>query len=413
MTLVKTSLLNGIAVGIRMLTALALNKIFAVHVGPTGFALIGQFQNFVGMLTMSIASINPGVTKYTAEYFDDEGKRLAIWRTAATVALGGGLLVGVVIALMHQSLAVWILKDDGLAGVFLWLGATLVFFLLNGLLLAIINGKKEFKSYVVVNIAGSLVSLLISGILAIEYGLYGALVAQAINQSVIFLVSLALIWRTPWFRIRNFIGKIDPVSLKALGKFSIMGLVSAVCIPASQLFIRNHLGETYGWAAAGRWEALNRISAMYLMLVTTPLAVYYLPRISEIRDKAELIAEIINGYRLILPVAAAGALSIYLLRDWLVVLLFSSEFAAMRNLFAWQMAGDVVKIASWLLGYVLVGKALVGAFVLTEILFSASWIALVWLMTHWFGEGGAQIGYFSNYVLYLLVMANLTFRYVR
>lgn len=413
MTLIKTSLLNSVAVGIRILTSLVLNKVFAVYVGPTGFAIIGQFQNFVGMLTMAIASINPGVTKYTAEYFDDDERRISTWQTAGTVALAGGLLLGVVIALLHQRLAIWVLKDDALAGVFIWLGATLVFFVLNGLLLAILNGKKEFKRYVGVNIAGSLVGLLISGILAVEYGLYGALVAQAINQSVIFSVSLALCSRTSWFQLRNLVGRIDPATLKALGKFSIMGLVSAVCIPASQLLIRNHLGETYGWAAAGRWEALNRVSAMYLMLVTTPLAVYYLPRISEIRDKAELRTEILNGYRLILPVAAAGALTIYLLRDWLVVLLFSAEFAPMRDLFAWQMAGDVVKVASWLLGYVMVGKALVGAFVVTEILFSASWVGLVWLMTNSFGEGGAQVGYFSNYVLHLLAMAYLLIRYFR
>lgn len=413
MTLIRTSLLNGIAVGIRILTSLVLNKVFAVYVGPTGFAIIGQFQNFVGMLTMAIASINTGVTKYTAEYFDDDKKRIETWRTAGTFTVGGGLFLGVLITLLHQQLAVWVLKDEGFDGVFIWLGSTLVFFVLNGLLLAILNGKKEFKRYVAVNIAGSLVGLAVSGLLAIQYGLYGALVAQAINQSVIFAVSLALCWRSSWFRLRDLIGRIDPETLKALGKFSTMGLVSAFCIPAAQLVIRNHLGEAYGWEAAGRWEALNRISAMYLMLVTTPLAVYYLPRISEIRGNTALRAEILDGYRLILPIAVMGALSIYFLRDWLVVLLFSKEFSSMRDLFAWQMAGDVMKIASWLLGYVLIGKALVTAFVVTEILFSVSWVGLVWLMTHWFGEGGAQIGYFSNYVLHLCAMIFLLTRYVR
>lgn len=410
MTLIKTSLLNSIAVGIRILTSLVLNKVFAVYVGPTGFAIIGQFQNFVGMLTMAIASINPGVTKYTAEFFDDDVRRRATWRTAGTATLGGGLLLGAVIALLHQKLAVWILKDQSLEGVFVWLGATLVFFLLNGLLLAIVNGRKEFKLYVAVNITSSLAGLAISGVLATKWGLYGALVAQAINQSVIFAVSLALCWRTPWFRLRDMVGRIDPGILKALGAFSIMGLVSAFCIPIAQLLIRNHLGEAYGWEAAGRWEALNRISALYLMLVTTPLAVYYLPRISEIRGMIELRMEILNGYRIILPVAAAGALSIYLLRDWLVITLFSVEFLPMRDLFAWQMAGDVVKIGSWLLAYVMVGKALVAAFVVTEILFSASWVGLVWLMTHWLGEGGAQIGYFANYVLYLCAMIFILIR---
>ena len=36
MTLIKTSLLNAIAVVIKMLTMLGINKILAVYVGPTG-----------------------------------------------------------------------------------------------------------------------------------------------------------------------------------------------------------------------------------------------------------------------------------------------------------------------------------------------------------------------------------------
>lgn len=83
MTLLKTSALNGIAVGVRMLTALGLNKVLAYSVGPSGYAVIGQFQNFVSMLTtFASGAINTGVTKYTAEYSDDEARQRMVWRTA-------------------------------------------------------------------------------------------------------------------------------------------------------------------------------------------------------------------------------------------------------------------------------------------------------------------------------------------
>ena len=47
MTLVKTSLLNSIAVAVRVASAMVLNKILSVYVGPMGYAIIGQFQNAV------------------------------------------------------------------------------------------------------------------------------------------------------------------------------------------------------------------------------------------------------------------------------------------------------------------------------------------------------------------------------
>lgn len=413
MTLIKTGLLNSIAVAIRLLTSLALNKVFAVYVGPSGFAAIGQFQNFVGLLTAMIAAVNPGVTKYTAQYFDDDTRRLATWRTAGALALWGGLGLGLAIAVLHGQLAVWILKDESLGGVFIWMGAALVFQLFNGLLLAVLNGKKELNRYVAANIAGSLIGLMVSGVLATTHGLYGALVALAINQSLMFLVSLWLCGRLPWFRLADFVGRIDPGLLKALAKFSLMGLVAAICAPAAQLLIRSHLTGEFGWEAAGRWEALNRISGLYLTLITTPLAVYYIPRISEIRNELELRKEIVAGYRTLLPVAAVGATGIYLLRDWVVLVLFTTEFSAMRDLFAWQMAGDVVKIASWLLGCVLVGRAMVAPYMVTEIAFSASWILIVWWATDLFGEGGAQIGYFLNYSAYLVALALVLRRSLR
>ena len=67
MTLIRTSLLNGIAVVIKMLTLLSINKVLAIYVGPVGYAALGQFQNAVQMITtFASGAINTGVTKYTA-----------------------------------------------------------------------------------------------------------------------------------------------------------------------------------------------------------------------------------------------------------------------------------------------------------------------------------------------------------
>ena len=62
--------------------------------------------------------------------------------------------------------------------------------------------------------------------------------------------------------------------------------------------IRNHLGLAFGLKAAGYWEALMRVSNLYLMLVTTPLAVYYLPTLSQIVNRADLRREICRGERI-------------------------------------------------------------------------------------------------------------------
>lgn len=406
MTLIKTSLLNGIAVVIKMLTLLCINKILAIYVGPTGYAALGQFQNVVQMITtFSSGAINIGVTKYTAEYHDDEAKQHKVWRTAGTIALTGSIVTGLLIATFNQYLAVLFLKNSSYGGVFLWFAATLVLFTFNTLLLAILNGKKQIVRYVLANIAGSIFALVVTTLMAIALGLYGALVALTIYQSITFFVTLLLCYRAPWFKLNYLFGKIDREIGLNLAKYTVMALTSAVCVPLSHILVRNHLGETLGWAEAGYWEAMWRLSAAYLMLVTTTLSVYYLPKISELKNPLEVKKEILQGYKIILPAAAACSFTIYLTRDFIVNLLFTNEFSSMRDLFAWQMLGDTMKIGSWILAYVMLGKAMVKLFVISEILFAGSFLILTYFFTGIVGLKGVAIAHAVNYMVYWCVMA--------
>jgi len=401
MTLIRTSLLNGIAVVIKMLTLLGLNKILAIYVGPAGYAALGQFQNAVQMITTFAAgALNTGVTKYTAEYYEDEARQRIVWRTAGSIALIGSLTTAVLVIIFNQSLAGWFLKDESLGSVFIWFSATLVLFVFNTLLLAILNGKKEIQRYVVANIAGSLFSLAVTSVMAIQLGLYGALVALAIYQSFTFFVTFLLIYRAPWFKLSYLIGGIDRQAARGLAKYTAMALTSAACMPLSHILIRNHLGETIGWDAAGYWEAMWRLSVAYLMLVTTTLSVYYLPKLSELQKISDIKREILQGYKIILPAAAACGLAIYLLRDVIVRVLFTEDFGPMESLFAWQMVGDTLKIGSWILSYLMLSKAMMKLFIASEIIFAGIFYVLTVIFTKMIGLEGVALAHAINYLIY-------------
>ena len=404
MPLIKTSLLNAIAVAIKMLTMLGINKILAIYVGPAGYAAVGNFQNAVQMITtLGSGAINTGVTKYTAEYHADEALQRKVWQTAGTIALAGSIITGLLVAVFHRKLAGWFLSDEQYGSVFIWFGLTLIFFVFNTLLLAILNGKKEIKRYVIVNITGSFFSLIISALMIVQFGLYGALLTLAINQSLVFFVTLALCYRTTWFKLKYLVGAIDRQSAINLGKFTAMAVTSAVTVPVSHIMVRNLLGENLGWDAAGYWEAMWRLSAAYLMFVTTTLGVYYLPRLSELQDPEDIKKEIIQGYKIILPVAAASGLVIYLLRDLIINLLFSKEFMPMRELFGWQMVGDTLKIGSWILAYLMLGKAFTKVYILSEIIFGFAFVFLTWIFLDALYLKAPVAAYVVNYIFYWLI----------
>lgn len=414
MSLVKTSLLNGIAVVVKVASALVLNKVLAVYVGPVGYAVIGQFQNAVSIVVnLAGGVVATGVTKATAQHFDDEAKQHAIWQTAIRFSLGASVIAAIVLLLMGNSLAQWLLHRADMSSVFVWLALVLPAMAANNLLLAIVNGKKEVGIYVMANIIGSLISMLVVGLLAFNFGLYGTLVAFTINPALVLLATAAIVARRDWFKAKFLWGRMNRPALRELSGFGLMGLTSALTVPISYMLIRDHLATNLGLTAAGYWQASWKISEIYLMLVTTTLSVYYLPRLAEIRKASELKTEIIKVYRFVMPIVVAGVVVIFFLRDFIIRTLFTPEFLPMRELFPWQLAGDVIKIGSWILAYIMLGRALVKVFVVTEIAFSILFVLLSWLLVDAFGLPGVAMAYVINYCCYWVSMGYLVIHEIR
>lgn len=408
MSLVRSSLLNGIAVVVKVGAAMILNKVLAVYVGPSGYAVIGQFQNALAVaLSLGGGVMAPGITKGTAQYFDDEAKQHLVWQTAVKLTLAATLLAGLTFIVASPWMSMKLLDRPDMGTVFIGLGLALPAIAVNNLLLAIVNGKKDVSTYVSANIIGSMLSLVVVGALTSVCGLYGALLGIAISPAALLVATGALVSRRAWFKSKFLWGKMDRGTLGELSGFGLMGLTSAIMAPLAFMFIRNHLSATLGLNAAGYWQASWKISEIYLMLVTLTLSMYYLPRLAEIKARTELLKEIKKVYSLVLPMVIIGAIVMYILRDFIIEHLFSRDFAPMRNLFLWQVTGDVLKIGSWILSYIMLGRAMVRTFVVTEVIFALSFYLFTVGFVSVYGLQGVAIAYACNYLAYWIVMAIL------
>lgn len=397
--------------GVRMVSALAVNKILAILVGPSGYALIGQFQNGITILiAFATGALGTGVTKYTAENHESHDIQVRLWRTAGSITLIASVASAIVVAIAREPLARLLLDDTKYSSVFLWLSGALVLIGLNALLLAILQGRKELRRYVFSGIAGSLIGLLVTIGLSFKLGLYGALVALTISQALTFFVTFQQCVTTKWFYWRDLFGRIDAEFSIKLWRYVLMAAATAVAGPASLIAVRIHLSESFGIDYAGYWDAMWKISALYLSFITTTLSLYYLPRISEIKSARELRSEIFKGFRLVVPVVALLSFAIYLLRGFIVTTLLTEDFLPMQTLFAWQMMGDVVKIASWILAFVMLGRAMTALFIATELISSALfWLATV-ILTPLLGFQGVAVAHLITYLIYFLILFLSVFR---
>ena len=76
----------------------------------------------------------------------------------------------------------------------------------------------------------------------------------------------------------------------------------------------------------------------------------------------------------------------------------------MRELFPWQLAGDVVKIASWLLSYIMLAKAMTRLFIITELISGVVFAGLAVLCVDEYGLTGVSMAYLLTYIFYGLAM---------
>jgi len=403
--LVRVSSLNALSTLIKMMTGLVSVKVVAALIGPAGIALLGQLNNF-STITLSISNggINVGITKYISEYSSSKKKYLLFLGTGFWITVCFSIITSIVLIAGAGYFSKLILHDEKYKFVFYFFGGTIILYALNALLISVINGFKEYKKYIIANILGSVVGLLFSVILAIRYGISGALISAVTFQSVVFLLTLLVIKNSYWFQWKSFTGKFSKLVASRLGHYSMMALVSAITVPVSQLIVRGYITKSQSIANAGLWEGINRLSGMYLLVITTSLSVYYLPRLAELRNKHDLRKEIFSVYKLIIPLLLVATATIYLMRNIIIQLLFTKEFAGMKHLFGFQLLGDIFKMAGWILGYLMLAKAMTKTYIAMEFVSAGLQIFLSIFFVTVFSTIGATIGYAIGHLIYFSIM---------
>lgn len=319
--IVKVFSFNAISTLVRMLTGLISVKVVASIIGPCGIALLGQLNNFSTILLgVANGGINSGITKYVAEYKEDESAIKKILSNALQITLFFTFIVSLGLIILHNQLSRLVMLSDEYGYVFLIFGFTIFLYTLNTLLISILNGYKEFKRYVIVNISGTIVGLLFTICFVFSMGLKGALISAVSYQSVVFFITFWICRKAPWLSVIYYRERLDRKMLRRFLNYSAMTLVSLSVVPVSQMLLRGYVISEISMTEAGWWEAMNRISNVYLMVITTSFSIYYLPRLSEIKEISELRYEIFKCYKVIIPILLSGLTLVYLLRHFVVIL---------------------------------------------------------------------------------------------
>ncbi|WP_419955641.1 O-antigen translocase [Neobacillus niacini] len=405
MNLLKTSFLSSIATVIKILTGFIVNKVIAIYVGPAGIAQIGQLQNFFSIVSnLSNFSISQGVTKYVSFYGEEEDTQKKYINAAITISFIASLITGLVIILLHTQLSVLLLDSDHYSDIFIYIGLFLILYAINSILLAAVNGFKKIRKFTLINVTQSLFGLVLSIVLTVKWELRGAMYAYVLSQTLVLFISIGYLFKEDWVR-KIRLRKVDLSILKSYSNYTVMSMIHILTVPVSFIIIRNYITDTLSLEEAGYWQGLTKISDTYLMFITMSLSVYYLPRLSEIKDNLKLKKEIFDGYKLIIPILTVILIVVYFLKDFAILILYSEDFLVMRELFLFQLIGDFFKIASWLISFNMLVKEMTKHVIITELFYSITLTVLSIIFIKIFGLIGVTYAYSLTYFLYFLMVA--------
>ena len=369
MNLIKTSAYTSISTAINFISGFIVVKIVAVKIGPEGIALVGQFQNTTAILSMlATAAITAGVVKYLAEYRGNPEKIQQVITNAFLIVFVSSLIISLFVMSTSGYLSEAAFKTKDFWIVYFLFGLFTMAISFNSLFSAILNGLKEIRKFTIINICSSLIGVSVTVIAAYNFGLEGVLVASTATAVIIFIINI-FIFKKLGIRWKPKFKSLDKKVVKMLSAFSLMAIVSGFVVPSMQILVRERIIVQFSVTDAGYWQAVTKISDYYLGFITSVLAVYYMPRLSEIQTKSELRKEIFSGYKIILPAVAGIAFLIWLFKGLIIQILFTPDFLPMKPLFTFQLLGDFFKIGSWLLAFLMIAKAMTKVFIFTEILF--------------------------------------------
>jgi len=408
--LLKVTSFTALLTLLKMACGFIIAKVVAIYAGPTGLAMLGQLQSLISSLSGIVnAPVGAGVIRYTAEY-NHKGLDACTpwWRASLQWSIALLVIIMPLGYFNAPMLSQWLFEQPDYAWLIVIISFVLPFSAIGTLVNSVINGQQQYRRFVVLGMISVLISSSIMVTLIIYQNIDGALLAASIQTGLIGIVMLISSLRQPWFKLRYWFGQTETKHKKAIGGYVLMAVTSALTVPVALMLVRNLLVEHVGWEQAGQWQAVWKISEVYLGVITMALGTYYLPKLSSLKGVDSIRQEINKTVKIILPIVFILAVAVYLLRDVAIYILFTDEFTGARDLFLIQLIGDVVKIASWMYAYPMLSRGATKWFVSTEIIFSILFVFFAWFFIPSYGAQGANIAYLVNYsIFFLFIYTNL------
>ncbi len=406
--ILKSSSIIGGASVINILIGLFKIKVVAVLLGPAGIGLIGLLQNVMSMAS-SVASMGMGTagTRQIAEANaeDDQqaiatARRALFWGTMVLAVLGG-----LVVWLFREPLASTFLDDQSKSSWIGWLSIGVILSVASGSQTALLNGMRKIVDLAKLRIYSALFATIL-GIAAVwtwkEKGLLFFIISVPLAS---FILGHLYVNKLPKIVVKHTPVLALNKQWKALLQLGFAFMVAGLAGTLGQLAVRTLVQNRLGSVDLGLFQAAWTISMTYIGFVLAAMSADYYPRLTGvIKDNIAATRLVNEQTEIALLLAGPVFLAMLTLAPWVLTLLYSSDFVSAAHILRWQILGDILKVISWPLGFVIVAIGASKTFLILESMVMVIFYTFTWLGIDYIGIEATGVSFFIMYLVYLPVV---------
>jgi len=187
----------------------------------------------------------------------------------------------------------------------------------------------------------------------------------------------------------------------ALLRFGLPFTLSALAGTGLQLCVPFLILHILSRDAIGFYRAAATISVTYLGLLITAMSRDFYPRIAGAPRDAQVWTKILNDqHRLVLLIGIPLVAAMQLLAPVIVPVIFTNRFQLSIPVLEWQLIGDLVRLSSWTISYLILARSGSLVFLGCELVGGLAQLGASAVCMHHFGVVGTGIGFLVAYAIY-------------
>nr|WP_252723168.1 O-antigen translocase [Tamlana agarivorans] len=403
--------MNAISIAVKLMVSIFVQRILAVTFGEIGIAKVGQIRNLINIITStsSLGTLN-GVVKYVAEFKEDQSRFSGLFSTAFIFVFTGSIISSGVLLFSASHITMALFDDLEFLEIIRLLALFPFAMGLNMIFLGVINGLSEYKKYTLIDLLSYLLSTVFILIGMYVYGLKGVICALVVSPLLQLVIILCVSGKglKKIIAIKELVLKVPYV--KEMAAFALMSFVSTVVLNYIELNIRTLITEKISIEEAGYWTAMSLISQNYMSFASGLFTLYVIPKFARIYNGQVFKKEVLFIYTTILPIFGTGMLLVYVFRNLIISIVYPN-FTGIEPMFKWQLLGDFVRLASWVVAHQFLAKKMVKSFIFTELLSLGLFYFLSKYLVVIFGSVGVVMAHLYRCIIYFVVVIGVVWYY--